>query len=84
MVVGQPLLAIDYIEEVNMKRFIKGRCGKGFIRGTKAVSALEYAILVGVIAVVVGAALTTFGTNITTAITKIGTNLEAKQKTLGQ
>ena len=58
-----------------MKKFLEGRRGKGFIRGTKAVSALEYAILVGVIAVAVGAALLTFGGNITTAITNIGTSI---------
>ncbi len=46
-----------------------------FIRQTRAVSALEYAILVGIIAVAVGAALATFGGNITTAIQTIGTSV---------
>ena len=54
-----------------------------FRRATKAVSALEYAILVGVIAVAVGAALATFGGEITTAIEKIGTNLKATTATHG-
>ena len=44
---------------------------RGFLRSTRAVSALEYAILVGVIAVAVTAALTTFSTAITKAITDI-------------
>ena len=43
-----------------------------YLRNNKAVSALEYAILVGVIAVALSAALITFGDNITTAITNIG------------
>ncbi len=43
-----------------------------YLRNTKAVSALEYAILVGVIAVAVGAALVTFSDDIQTAITGIG------------
>lgn len=60
-----------------MKKFLEGRRGKGFIRGTKAVSALEYAILVGVIAVAVGAALVTFSGNITTALNTIGTKVGA-------
>ena len=55
-----------------MQKFIKGRRGKGFLRGTKAVSALEYALLVGVIATVIAAALVTFGGNIETALTTIG------------
>lgn len=55
-----------------MKKFIKGRRGKGFLRGTEAVSALEYALLVGVIATVIAAALVTFGGTIKTALTNLG------------
>ena len=44
-----------------------------FVRSTRAVSALEYAILVGVIAVAISAALVTFSGNIKTALTTIGT-----------
>lgn len=47
-----------------------------FIRQTRAVSALEYAILVGVIAVAVGGALVTFGDNITKAVETIGTAVD--------
>ena len=35
-----------------------------FLRSTRAVSALEYAILVGVIAVAIGLALTTFSASL--------------------
>ena len=43
-----------------------------FLRSTRAVSALEYAILVGVIAVAIGLALTTFSASLTKAIKTIG------------
>ncbi len=48
-----------------------------WLRDSKAVSALEYAILVGVIAVAIAAALTTFSSNLTTAITDVGTAITA-------
>ena len=54
-----------------------------FVRETKAVSALEYAILVGVIAVAVGAALATFGTNITATVEKVGKNIIAEHADKG-
>ena len=50
----------------------KSRRLRRFLKANEAVSALEYAILVGVIAVAVGAALVTFGGDITTAIAAIG------------
>ena len=53
----------------------KSRRFRRFARDTKAVSALEYAILVGVIAVAIGAALFAFGGQIQTALTTIGTNV---------
>ena len=43
-----------------------------FLRANEAVSALEYAILVGVIATVIAAAMVTFGGKITAALTAIG------------
>ena len=43
-----------------------------FLRANEAVSALEYAILVGVIATVIAAAMVTFGGKITDALTAIG------------
>lgn len=54
-----------------------------YLRSSKAVSAMEYAILVGVIAVALGAALATFGTNITSAIGTIGQNVITKHSTVG-
>ena len=50
----------------------KSRLFRRFLKANKAVSALEYAILVGVIAVAVGAALVAFSGKITTALTTIG------------
>ena len=41
---------------------------RGFLRSTRAVAALEYAILVGVIVVGVAGALTTFGDRIKTTL----------------
>ena len=43
-----------------------------YVRSTRAVSALEYALLVGVIATVIAAALVTFSGTIKTALTTIG------------
>ena len=54
-----------------------------FARATKAVSALEYAILVGVIAVGIVAALATFNTEIQTALGNIGDNLDTTTSTVG-
>ena len=56
-------------------RVHKSRRFRRFLRANKAVSALEYAILVGVIAVAVAAALVTFGGKIETAIEDIGTDI---------
>ncbi len=46
-----------------------------FLRASEAVSALEYALLVGIITVALGAALTQFGADITTAINGIGADV---------
>lgn len=53
-----------------------------FIRATKAVSALEYAVLVGVIVVGVGAALLTFSDTIEEAIAAIGTDVKTTADSL--
>ena len=47
-----------------------------FPKANEAVSALEYAILVGVITIGVGVALVTFSGNIKDAITAIGTDVK--------
>ena len=47
-----------------------------YLRHNRAVSALEYAILVGIIAVAMAAALTAFTGNLTTALDSIGDALK--------
>lgn len=54
-----------------------------YLCGVRAVSALEYAILAGVIVVAVAAALVTFGTDLTKAIEKVGDNIIKSQKGVG-
>ncbi len=46
-----------------------------FLRDTEAVAALEYAILVGVVTVGIGAAVVTFQDTITAAIAGIGADV---------
>jgi len=53
-----------------------GRQWWRWVRDSKAVSALEYAILVGILAVAIAAVLNTFSDNLTTAIEDIGTKVE--------
>ena len=55
----------------------KSRRFRRFTKANEAVSALEYAILVGIVAVAIGAALFTFGGNIGKAIANIGTQVKA-------
>ena len=49
---------------------------RSFVRDTKAVSALEYAILVGVIAVAIAGAMFTFGGNLTKSIGAVGSDIQ--------
>ena len=53
----------------------KSRYLRRFAKANEAVSALEYAILVGVVAVGIAAALYTFTDNIDTAIATIGSDV---------
>ena len=53
----------------------KSRRFRRFLRADEAVSALEYAILVGVVAVAVGTAIVTFSGNIKTALNAMGTEI---------
>lgn len=55
----------------------KSRYLRRFAKANEAVSALEYAILVGVIAVAVGAALVTFSGQISAALGVIGGKVAA-------
>ena len=54
---------------MKIKRHMKGMLR--YLRSTRAVSALEYAILIGVVATAIAAALTTFSAEITTALSNI-------------
>ena len=54
-----------------------------FARDNKAVSALEYAILVGVITAGVGAAVATFTGEIQDMIEQIASNVTANEGTIG-
>lgn len=54
-----------------------------YLRNTCGVSALEYAILIGVIAVAISAALATFSGNIGTALTTIGDKVKATKADSG-
>ena len=54
----------------------KSRRFRRFLKANEAVSALEYAILVGVIAVAVAAALFTFGQEIRDGILVIGGQID--------
>ena len=52
-----------------------------FLRANEAVAALEYALLVGVVAVAIGAALVTFAGSVDTAIDSIGTGISTLTQT---
>lgn len=63
------------------------RCAKylvRYLRGTRAVAAMEYAIIVGVIVVGVGAAVFAFQDEITTLITDVTTDLKATRTEVGK
>ena len=55
-----------------------------FLRANKAVSALEYAILVGVVAISVGAGLAYFGGEAEKTIKAIGDNITSEHKAKGK
>ena len=54
-----------------MKKLVARRLRR-FLETTRGVSAIEYALLVGLVAVAVGAALVTFSDDVQDAITGIG------------
>ena len=62
----------------------KSRQFRRFLMANEAVSALEYAILVGVIAIAVGAALVTFGAEIAAGLAAIGNTVDAVNTTTGR
>ena len=57
---------------------------KGFATGAAAVTALEYAILAGVIVVAIAAALAVFGGDLVTVIETIGDHTADKYKGVGK
>ena len=59
------------------------RATAGYLRGDRAVSALEYAILAGVVAVALVAALTTFSDQVSNAIDGIGTRITSSVSNVG-
>ena len=63
------------MQATRTKKYISRRL-RQFARANEAVSALEYAILVGVVAVAIAAAMVTFSGDITTAIGAIGDNVD--------
>ena len=61
----------------------KSRRFRRFLRTNEAVSALEYAILVGVVSVALLTAFTVFNEKITKAIDTIGGNIESSTSNIG-
>lgn len=61
----------------------KSRRLRRFLRADEAVSALEYAILVGVVSVALLVAFTTFNDEIKSAITTIGQNVDSNVANVG-
>ena len=50
-----------------------------FLRANEAVSALEYAMVIGIMAVILSAALVAFSGNIETTLTTLGTEVASQQ-----
>ena len=59
----------------------KSRRFRRFLRANKAVSALEYAVLVGIVGVAIAAGVAVFGGKITDAITNLGAGIVATPST---
>ena len=66
-----------------MRRFITQETVSGYVRDSRGVSALEYAILVGVIPVAIAAALAAFSDSITDSLAKTGTNIKTTTTNTG-
>ena len=54
-----------------------------FLRASEAVSALEYALLIGAVTVAIGAAIATFSDTVSTVIENIGTRVTNTTNTVG-
>ena len=55
----------------------KSRRFRRFLRANEAVSALEYALLVGIVATALAVAITTFSDSVSTALGNIGTAISS-------
>ena len=55
----------------------KSRRLRRFLRANEAVSALEYAVLVGIVGVALAVGIAAFGDKITTAMTNLGAGITA-------
>ena len=55
------------------------RCFRHFLRANEAVSALEYAMVIGIMAVILSAALVAFSGNIETTLTTLGAEVASQQ-----
>ena len=58
----------------------KSRRFRRFLKATVAVSALEYAILVGIVATAIGVGIAAFGDSISAVLTSLGTDLEGASR----
>ena len=67
---------------MRMNKKVWGRVRR-YLKSTRAVSALEYAVLVGVIAVALTAALTAFSENLQTALTTLSGKVTTAVGTVG-
>lgn len=52
---------------------------KAFVRDERGVSAMEYAVLAGIVAVALGGVAATFGTKVTTMFTTMFTAISTQQ-----
>ena len=66
---------------MRMSKKVWGRVRR-YLKSTRAVSALEYAILVGVIAIAVTVGLTAFSGTLKTAIADLGTKVTKSVATI--
>ncbi len=63
-----------------MKTHPVSRLFHRFVRDNRAVAALEYAILVGVVTVAIGAAVATFADDLEKVITDIGDSIQTRDE----
>jgi pilus assembly protein Flp/PilA len=67
---ADPVLLLFFQSEIKMSKFVKL-----FVRDDRGVSALEYAILAGIIVGVLVTAVTAFGSSLSTAFSNLGSQV---------